>query len=905
MTTRRHLLSTAIVLLILTQYTASSILINENFSAEDPQATSSARILKDDSDSIEKKQAKNSDDLDDDAPISGHNEANIVFNSTYFDSPILDVIFCIDTTSDVSGPAKETLLALSSDGYVYLSELHGLRWINLTQEGLMPLSSSKGKDTKITQFLQHQIDTKVVLFIGVDQHYVTDDCGQTIRPFSTSISFHSFQFHPVIRDYILGAAWSDCEEDEDPDTCSRYKKLYVSKDLGDSWNFIGSYVIGFSWAIQNIFQAFSIPQERIIVSHITKKEGHQSSDKWIEEAEIAYSDDYFKNKTVLVPGGNKFLISEHFLFAIEVRDAAKEEIRFLVADAMVPNYKFAPIELSSNIKNLKEHSYTLLEYGKDRVFLHINHEGPASKYGTLYLSDSTGLRYTDSLHYQIGTPFGKADFTKVEGLPGIYITNVYDEKAVKLSKIDRSDGQIPAEQPGGKSSGKFKAASSDSQAQERRESLDNHVITMISFNRGGTWQRLQAPAKDADGEPIYCEEECNLHLTSYSSINSGPPYSSKHSLGIVLGVGNVGEYLSTRPDELNTYFSRDGGLTWYEIMKGPHTFEIGDHGALIVVAPTAKATKHVYYTWNEGLTWEKLQISKTPIEISNILIEPNNTSQQFLILGRTAMSGSKRRIQSNRGIITTVDFSQMHERPCVGFKEATTDPTGTDYEKFTPNGKISPDCLLGVKTTYIRRKREAECFNPETQLLITYENCECTEDDWECDLGYKRSDSGRCIKTTGQRSAKINIIPQDCKDYYYVSQGYRKIAGDNCVGGVDHSPVKMKCPAKGPIRESLIAVAILFLLSFAWVAFRFRVTDFFFKGGEKKAPSGAKFQQLHQRAGMDEDDDEENKIALDDKVGSDKPKENHGSSQKASQNNQSGSNRSRKAFADEDDDENI
>lgn len=30
--------------------------------------------------------------------------------------------------------------------------------------------------------------------------------------------------------------------------------------------------------------------------------------------------------------------------------------------------------------------------------------------------------------------------------------------------------------------------------------------------------------------------------------------------------------------------SRDGGLNWYEIAKGSHIYEIGDHGGVIVLA---------------------------------------------------------------------------------------------------------------------------------------------------------------------------------------------------------------------------------------------------------------------------------------------------------------------------------
>jgi len=51
-----------------------------------------------------------------------------------------------------------------------------------------------------------------------------------------------------------------------------------------------------------------------------------------------------------------------------------------------------------------------------------------------------------------------------------------------------------------------------------------------------------------------------------------------------MAVGNVGKELDKRVDRMNTYLSRDGGLTWSEVKKGSHIYEIGDHGGLIIMA---------------------------------------------------------------------------------------------------------------------------------------------------------------------------------------------------------------------------------------------------------------------------------------------------------------------------------
>lgn len=53
-----------------------------------------------------------------------------------------------------------------------------------------------------------------------------------------------------------------------------------------------------------------------------------------------------------------------------------------------------------------------------------------------------------------------------------------------------------------------------------------------------------------------------------------------------MAVGNLGKHLEkNKVDRMNTYSSRDGGLTWKEVKKGSHIYELGDHGGLIVMAP--------------------------------------------------------------------------------------------------------------------------------------------------------------------------------------------------------------------------------------------------------------------------------------------------------------------------------
>jgi len=122
---------------------------------------------------------------------------------------------------------------------------------------------------------------------------------------------------------------------------------------------------------------------------------------------------------------------------------------------------------------------------------------------------------------------------------------------------------------------------------------------------------------------------------------------------------------------------------------------------------------------------------------------------------------------------------------------------------------------------YTRRKRDAQCFNPnDKENVVFVKNCNCTEQDWECDFGYQET------ITNGQRLCRLvrappRDPPQTCpaNTVYYVSKGYRKVTGDTCVGGIDHSPLAKSCPAaaNGPQAASSYGwlVALMIILLFA------------------------------------------------------------------------------------------
>jgi hypothetical protein len=100
---------------------------------------------------------------------------------------------------------------------------------------------------------------------------VTEDCGATVRGLNSGKKIHEFQFHPTEKYMALAATWTDCMEFGD-DPCKIYKELYVTKDLGATWQFMKEYVYDFTWAytktaLENKAHASRIPKERVFITH--------------------------------------------------------------------------------------------------------------------------------------------------------------------------------------------------------------------------------------------------------------------------------------------------------------------------------------------------------------------------------------------------------------------------------------------------------------------------------------------------------------------------------------------------------------------------------------------------------------------------------------------------------------
>jgi len=81
----------------------------------------------------------------------------------------------------------------------------------------------------------------------------------------------------------------------------------------------------------------------------------------------------------------------------------------------------------------------------------------------------------------------------------------------------------------------------------------------------------------------------------------------------------------------STWLSTNGGVTFQEILKGSHIYEMGDHGALIILADDQNETEEEKFSWNYGTSWESFKFATTPLIVDNIATDPDNKSSIFYI----------------------------------------------------------------------------------------------------------------------------------------------------------------------------------------------------------------------------------------------------------------------------------
>ncbi|KAI9838651.1 MAG: hypothetical protein M1819_004965 [Sarea resinae] len=643
--------------------------------------------------------------------------------------------FYLERTETSTGD-DETVIMRTDQQEIYLSRDHGKTW----EEILV--------NYDILAIYPHQYFNDVVYFITASKTvYYSMERGLNIREFQAPHEpnhdrLQIIGFHPDHKDWLIWTGGAECSGWSGD--C--HSAAHVTTHRGDNdWQPLLDYVR----KCQFIPEKARGGSEKLVYC-----EQYQDEDK-AKPLQLIASDNWFDDRKVHFQDIIDFATMSEFIIVA----AKDEDQKSLKVDASVDGSTFAEALFPPNFKVPHQQAYTVLDSSTHSVFLHVTVNSLAEhEYGSIIKSNSNGTSYVLSLEAVNRNSDGYVDFEKMQGLEGVAVVNVVDN--AKL--VDNGQAK--------------------------------KLKTMITHNDGAEWSLLEPPEKDSEGRKFDCSgglQKCSLHLHGYTERKDPrDTFSSPSAVGLMVGVGNVGEYLGQYKTG-NTFITRDGGITWHEVKKGTYMWEYGDQGAIVVIVEESTPTDVIFYSLDEGETWTEYKFSNEKMQIQQISTVPSDTSRNFLLWATTP---------GGDGIATVnLDFSGLTDRQCTLDEESPEE--GGDYYLWEPRHPMQDNnCLFGHVAQYHRKEPQAECYNGRKidHLHSIARNCSCTRQDFECDYNFQRQNDGSC--------ALIGEMPdhsQICRDdpntlEYWKPTGYRRIPLDTCSGGreLEFSGQSIACPGR-------------------------------------------------------------------------------------------------------------
>uniref|UniRef100_V5I861 Sortilin-related receptor n=1 Tax=Anoplophora glabripennis TaxID=217634 RepID=V5I861_ANOGL len=621
---------------------------------------------------------------------------------------------------------------------VYISYDDGDTYQNMTDS----FKLDNGSYATLEKFYNHPKYNTHFVFTDIRHNmmYLTTDHGKSFKSVKLDFTPSDVSFHELQPSTFVVLDKNDSNQ-----------KFWITEDFGKSFRLGHEFVKSFYWMKD------SSDNQQLLLQRFEPN----------GLSNIIFSRNLFRSRAshIYTTNVKDFFFKGDYLFTTKVN--AKGDTELYVS------YKLGKQLLCVFNSVQKFRSYYIVDVTGSRAFVAVSHSDVLSN---LYVSENLGgndgeVRFTMSLenvfaffpnltwhdswlHHISEDAF--ADVYKVEGLSGIYIASKVISKSI--SNVGPQD-----------------------------------LASVITFDHGATWRPIQPPAFDVENQSTGCliRDNCSLHLSQkfsqlHPETRTVTILSSKSAPGIILATGVLGKNLKGHH---GVYISLDAGLTWRQTLRELYFFNMGDHSGILTTVKYYKSkgeTRHILYSIDEGENWNKTVFHNEEMRLYGLMTEPGENSTVFTMFGSLP--------EAHQWIIVKVDFKNVFNKTCAE----------SDYKMWSPsrteeNRSYIP-CVLGQQTTYQRRMPHSLCLNGLDYVrLVSKETCDCDVLDFECDFGFVRvGNPPHCIFDKTMTIYDPYKVPPTCKagQFYNRTKGYRKIAGNVCMGGFEshYLPDQVPCP---------------------------------------------------------------------------------------------------------------
>ena len=221
----------------------------------------------------------------------------IELNSLYyeFDSEIIQLEKC----------NNDILFVLTEKYSLYKTNSSGM-WKKLNDilisKAIDSNESSEVDKLRIGNVMKIIPNENYIIFMGsLEFFWISENCSDQFIALKQPLSTIDIIPHPTEKKWILLISHTN-----------QYKELHISMNMGYTWKVISKYIVQVGWAYNKINN--NIPKERILLTYDPKGRGQQITKGWNYKVDFVYSDNFLNSVKIGIRKGNKFLLTNNFIF---------------------------------------------------------------------------------------------------------------------------------------------------------------------------------------------------------------------------------------------------------------------------------------------------------------------------------------------------------------------------------------------------------------------------------------------------------------------------------------------------------------------------------------------------------------------------------------------------------------